>query len=386
MSIYVLNNSEISGIAHFAAKNGIGLANVIGNILHQANLECWNDRYSKTDVNKFELEDVCYDAEQALEALHCWMINTASSLAWFETHSCSKLYNRIRQLCFSPEVLTLQTPETRFGYTVGQAVLFKLANSAHAGYVVGFKQNMASKVYGSNGLEDNCGNEIEVVLASQLDKSIYLTSAPVEYIAVDEQLTSMPAAQALNAKNILVMKADAEKLARENERELQLNKEKAFADEIRKIMPVDTKAVIVASRQVYNHEQSDPMSDYHKVDDTETIILGFSKHNRALFSELRKFAKTNEKTAFLADLSKDHEDRYGYSNKIVEKRMGHAHGWYVEKIKFYRDDFEQNVKSVPMGDIEALKAPKKTKSAKVIQPKAAPLPKSSFNQLLFASA
>ncbi|MDO7085529.1 hypothetical protein WNY51_18120 [Pseudocolwellia sp. AS88] len=60
MSIYVLNNSEISGIAHFAAKNGIGLANVIGNILRQANLECWNERYSKADVNTFELEYVPY--------------------------------------------------------------------------------------------------------------------------------------------------------------------------------------------------------------------------------------------------------------------------------------------------------------------------------------
>ena len=381
MSSYVLNNSEISGIANFAAQHGLGLAKKIGETLHAANVELWNKKYSKDDPLNFVLDDTLFDAERALESLRTWMVNTATSIEWFHTHEAAPLYNRIRQTCFSPEVLRLEKPETRFGFTVGQPVHYSLVNSTHTGYVVGFKQEMPSKVYGVNGLEDNCGKEVLVVLASQQDKSIYLTSAPVEYLASDDELQAMPAAQALNAMDILVKKAEAKKLALENERQLKLKERKAYEDELRKIMPVDAKSVIVASREVYNLEESDPMGDYHKVDDTETIILGFSKHNRALFSELHKFAKTHDKTAFLADLSKDHEDRTGYRNRLAEEKCGHARGWYVEKIKFYRDDFEMNIKEVPSGVINATttKAKKITVGSKVKE-------KRNFNSLLFSAA
>lgn len=380
MSTFILNNKEISGIANYAANQGLGLATIIGQQLHKANVECWNNKYSKNDPFTFELENIHFDAEKALETLYTWASNSISSNKWFFSHKAAPLYNRIRQACFAPETSKSIKAETKFGFTVGEPILFDLANSKHAGYVVGFNQDMPSLTYGMNGMEKESGQQLLVVLGSQFDKSIYMTAAPIEYVQKDNTLTNMPAAQALNAMNIQVKKEDAIKLERENQRKKEEEIRQTFKDKIRNIIPENSKGVIVAMKETYNVEQSDPYGDYHKIDTDEVIILGFSKHNRGLFSELRKFAKTHEKTAFLADLDDRHEDRTHYNNRLVEKSMGHANGWTVEKIKFYREGIESKLNDIPTGEISDKLLPK-TPAKTTKRAESSP----SFDSLLFSA-
>ncbi|WP_232521982.1 hypothetical protein [Porphyromonas gingivalis] len=76
------------------------------------------------------------------------------------------------------------------------------------------------------------------------------------------------------------------------------------------IFPEDAQAVIVA-RQM--QDESDPYTDYHASCIIRTVILGFSKHKRDLFSEMRKYASHFEGTAYLSEKNEKYEHREKYS-------------------------------------------------------------------------
>jgi len=63
--------------------------------------------------------------------------------------------------------------------------------------------------------------------------------------------------------------------------------------------PKDTKSVIVAK---YETDESDSMTDYFATRTTDVVVLGFSKHNRDLFSEMRKYADLIPETADLKNV------------------------------------------------------------------------------------
>lgn len=63
------------------------------------------------------------------------------------------------------------------------------------------------------------------------------------------------------------------------------------------ILPEDAQAVIVARLK---QDESDSQTDYFASSTQRTIILGFSKHKRDIFSEMRKHASNFEETAYLA--------------------------------------------------------------------------------------
>lgn len=104
------------------------------------------------------------------------------------------------------------------------------------------------------------------------------------------------------------------------------------ADKLRKVMPADAKAIIVA----HLHENdSDPYTDYHGCHTVRTVILGFSTHTRDIFSEMRRAAANFDETAHLAEPNPGYEHREKYS-------MGHGYylggsyysGWIIEKEPF----------------------------------------------------
>lgn len=134
----------------------------------------------------------------------------------------------------------------------------------------------------------------------------------------------------------LKAKADERKAAEDKanaEAKAERNRIEAIgADKLRKVMPADAKAIIVA----HLHENdSDPYTDYHGCHTVRTVILGFSPHTRDIFSEMRKVAANFEETAHLAEPNPDYENREKYS-------MGHGYylggsyysGWIVEKERF----------------------------------------------------
>ena len=63
-----------------------------------------------------------------------------------------------------------------------------------------------------------------------------------------------------------------------------------------KYIPVDAQALLVASR---DQDDSDMQSDYFNHTTTATVILGYSKHKKDLFAEMRKAAVMIPETAHL---------------------------------------------------------------------------------------
>ena len=104
-------------------------------------------------------------------------------------------------------------------------------------------------------------------------------------------------------------KAEAERKA-EEEREEYERIAKIGAKRLRPLIPTDAKAVIIGTLRV---NECDSYTDYYDYSTARTVILGFSKHTRNLFSEMRKHAANFEETAYLAEYNADYEHRENYS-------------------------------------------------------------------------
>ena len=98
-------------------------------------------------------------------------------------------------------------------------------------------------------------------------------------------------------------------------------------------LPEDAQAIIIACLK---QDESDSQTDYYASRTTRTVILGFSKHKKDIFSEMRKHASNFEETAHLAKYNEDYEHREKYS-------MGHGYylgesyysGWIIKKAPIY---------------------------------------------------
>jgi hypothetical protein len=98
-------------------------------------------------------------------------------------------------------------------------------------------------------------------------------------------------------------------------------------------LPEDAQAIIVAC---FKQDESDSQSDYYASSTVRTVILGFSKHKRDLFSEMRKHASNFEETAHLAEYNEDYEHREKYSMG-AGYYLGESkyRGWIIEKEPIY---------------------------------------------------
>ena len=125
---------------------------------------------------------------------------------------------------------------------------------------------------------------------------------------------------------ILVQEAEQKKKAEAEE----ADKEKARIEEVRaigrqrfaEILPENAQGVIVARLK---QDDSDSMTDYYASSVQRTVIIGFSKHKRDIFSEMRKHASNFEDTAYLAEFNAEYEHREKYS-------MGD--GYYLGESKY----------------------------------------------------
>ena len=126
-------------------------------------------------------------------------------------------------------------------------------------------------------------------------------------------------------------KAEQDKAEQERKRVEEVREigRKRFAE----IFPEDAQAVIVARLQ---QDDSDRMTDYYAHSTKRTVIIGFSKHKRDLFSEMRKHASNFEETVYLAEFNEDYEHREKYSMGdgyyLGESKYS---GWIIEKVPVY---------------------------------------------------
>ncbi|MFR3214804.1 MAG: fusion protein [Dysgonomonas mossii] len=102
---------------------------------------------------------------------------------------------------------------------------------------------------------------------------------------------------------------------------------------LRNNLPVDAKAIIVGRLK---QDESDSQTDYFASSTVSNVILGFSKHTRDIFSEMRKHASNFEGTAYLAEYNEDYEHREKYSMG-AGYYLGESkyRGWIIEKEPIY---------------------------------------------------
>jgi hypothetical protein len=119
----------------------------------------------------------------------------------------------------------------------------------------------------------------------------------------------------------------------------------AFLVEAREKTPEWAAAVIVAEMV---HDQSDVQTDYFGSTTGRVIILGFSRHKRDLFPEMRKAALNRPETAFLATAPDDAEHREKYSmggGFYLKAGWRNSDGWRISKRALYN-----GAESVPVGE------------------------------------
>lgn len=136
---------------------------------------------------------------------------------------------------------------------------------------------------------------------------------------------------------ILLQQAQQQKKAEEAEAEQEKSRVEQVKEIGRKrfaeIFPEDAQAVIVARLR---QNESDSQTDYFAHSTQRTVIIGFSKHKRDIFSEMRKHAPNFEETAYLAEFNEDYEHREKYSMGdgyyLGESKYS---GWIIEKVPVY---------------------------------------------------
>ncbi len=101
--------------------------------------------------------------------------------------------------------------------------------------------------------------------------------------------------------------------------------------EIAKHQPAWAQAAIVATLE---HDDCDSMTDYFNVTSSRRVIIGWSKHTRDLFPEMRKAAAAYPTTAYLADAPESAEHREKYSmggGYYLKAGSRYCSGWKVSK-------------------------------------------------------
>lgn len=127
-------------------------------------------------------------------------------------------------------------------------------------------------------------------------------------------------------------KAEADEAEKERIRveEVKVIGRKRFAD----IFPEDALGVIVARLK---QNESDSQTDYYASSNQRTVILGFSKHKRDIFSEMRKHASNFEETTYLSEFNEDYEHREKYSMGAGYYLGEYRHsGWIIEKVGVWK--------------------------------------------------
>ena len=113
-----------------------------------------------------------------------------------------------------------------------------------------------------------------------------------------------------------------------------------------KYIPKEAKALIVAELET---DDCDLMTDYFNTKKSGLVILGWSKHTRDIFSEMRKHAGKLPETEHLAlnpegpDQSSDeHREKYSMGHGYYLKHSGcYTTGWTISKTKLYGDEWDR---------------------------------------------
>jgi hypothetical protein len=142
-------------------------------------------------------------------------------------------------------------------------------------------------------------------------------------------------------------------------------------DELQRMAPPWAESAIIAE---LHQDDCDSMTDYFNARTLRTVVIGWSKHGRDLFPEMRKFAATFAETADLsaAPASAEHREKYSMgAGNYLKSGSRYCSGWAVKKsplkwLSFAGLEFSEDARA--WADMTGKLAPT------VDKPQAAPTP------------
>lgn len=227
---------------------------------------------------------------------------------------------------------------------------------AKIGYIAKIEEaSGASFTIGAGGLVRNSS---DVVVVFDNDTMATIPSGIVSdwrHWADERRISPVSEEEAARRLDIAKEKQTAARAQMARDREEAAAARLAFQADAESKVPVWAQSVIVAELE---EDAGDTMTDYFATRTTRTIILGFSKHNRDIFSELRKAALNHPDTASLHDApeSAEHREKYSMGAGYYLKTSGrYSTGWAVRKRRLSADN---PARSLPFPAEWATVAPK----------------------------
>lgn len=210
---------------------------------------------------------------------------------------------------------------------------YKFSRGSQFGYVLSLSQGTPTiELFTKRKFS---GTNAEVAIVNIFDELLIRSTTDIENIVCDSTYSFMPALTPQQAATLKQRLLDIEEAKRDAAKAKALENMKhaeATRSQLESIMPKETKALIVARLEV---DESDSMSDYHGSSTQRSVIIGFSKHTRDLFPEMRKAAKHFSDTAHMATLPKEAEHREKYSmggGYYLKDGYRHSSGWTINKV------------------------------------------------------
>lgn len=344
MSVSILSNVQISQLANFAQDNMLGSANLVGEILHAQNIKTSNARYGESERVDFALVDSRVDRNEIYS-----LTNYYNSNSWHELQGskADELITLITRNSIWPMTKT-QTYD-RF---VGLQVACKGYSFSSNAYLIGESSSYMMEVLFFN-------SDINEWQTTHIMKSSVLFFEPFDgnfQLSIEQVKGIKDEFEEINRK----------KIAKRNEEiEAQLLKRNEFKKRFSEIKPDGAKAVLIAE---YLENDCGVNDDYYGSKTIKRVLLGFSKHKRNLFPEMRKAAATFSDTEFLSDSSSDCEHRENYSmGRGTYLTQGSAYsGWLIRKEVIYDGTINEAeiIHSSYSNTISASNAIKKTTTTK----------------------
>jgi len=243
----------------------------------------------------------------------------------------------------------MQDMQTQSAADTSEAIALEIGapvyepRSMHLGYVAGFKfPEYSMSVISGGGMRSITRYAIVVMPDDETGDNWHERDVPdFDAIAWNAKALAMGgqfAEPALNAPELLATarrQREEARAARHAADEAAAQERARYETEIASKIPAWAKAVILGVEDI---DDCDSMSDYFNVKTGKIVILGFSRHTRDLFPEMRKAALNYHETAHLADApdSAEHREKYSMGSGYYLKTGGsYSSGWKVHKRAFY---------------------------------------------------
>lgn len=234
-------------------------------------------------------------------------------------------------------------------YFIGQPVLHSDACNHRQGWIAEVAdqpRGVRVSIIGAQGLEEQ-HHRLTIVWDDGTFSEDLSEGIAGRWIAEASRssIEPLPADAAADALHRAKAKRAEDHKRRQAEAQAAREELSAWRDSIRDKIPSDAKAVIIGELEI---DDCDSMTDYFNTKTTRQVILGFSKHTRDIFSELRKAARNCPETAQLADAPAEAEHREKHSmgaGYYLKDGNRYSTGWAVRKRPFYNrgNDIAENM-------------------------------------------